>query len=317
MSGANNENIINALPQEAAYNLSDVFKTPPQFEAITPRLLTKTLEFKALEAGVYRVNKTAKTAAALDIFEERRGKSTAVPSGYIDYERNPREYRLECVSTIVNVDTRVGDIYGSPYNQAGEQLNLAMEILRERQEYKLINDDGYGLLKNAAPSMRISPIKNAPAPDDLDELLSMVWKSPSFFAAHPRAISAFLRECTRRGVPPVTADIDGAALVLWRGIPIIPCDKLLVDGRRIPDKKGGKTNILLIRSGEERRGAIGLYQAGLHAEESRGLSVRYRGVDDDGVASYLLSLYCSAAILADDAVAVLENAEVGEYYDYK
>ncbi|MDR1920397.1 MAG: hypothetical protein LBS31_01430, partial [Candidatus Adiutrix sp.] len=33
-------------------------------------------------------------------------------------------------------------------------------------------------------------------------------------------------------------------------------------------------------------------------------------------ASYLLSQYCSAAILADDAVAVLEDVEVGEYHEY-
>ena len=51
-------------------------------------------------------------------------------------------------------------------------------------------------------------------------------------------------------------------------------------------------------------------------EQSRGLSVRFRGIDDKGVASYLLSLYCSAAILADDAIDVLEDVEVGEYYDY-
>jgi hypothetical protein len=39
-------------------------------------------------------------------------------------------------------------------------------------------------------------------------------------------------------------------------------------------------------------------------------------VNDQGIASYLLSLYCSAAILADDAIAALEDVEVGEYYDY-
>jgi hypothetical protein len=44
--------------------------------------------------------------------------------------------------------------------------------------------------------------------------------------------------------------------------------------------------------------------------------VRFRGVDNKGLASYLLSLYCSAAILSDDAIAVLEDVEVGNYYDY-
>ena len=153
-------------------------------------------------------------------------------------------------------------------------------------------------------------------PDDLDELISKVWKEPSFFLAHPRAIAAFERECTRRGVPPVTANINGGNFILWRGIPLIPSDKMLVDGLKNPKSQSGKTNILLIRTGETKRGVIGLYQTGLQGEHSRGLSIRFRGIDDKGVASYLLSLYCSAAILADDAIAVLEDVEVGEYYDY-
>lgn len=121
-------------------------------------------------------------------------------------------------------------------------------------------------------------------------------------------LAAFERECTKRGVPPVTANIAGGNFILWRGIPIIPTDKLLVDGLKNPKSKSGKTNILLIRTGEAKRGVIGLYQANLKNEQSRGLSVRYRGIDDKGVASYLLSLYCSAAILSDDATEENEKA---------
>lgn len=141
-------------------------------------------------------------------------------------------------------------------------------------------------------------------------------QEPSFFPAHPRAIAAFERECTKRGVPPVTVNTAGGTFITWRGIPIVPTNKLLVDGLKELKSQSGKTNILLIRTGEAKRGVIGLYQAGMKNEQSRGLSVRFRGIDDKGVASYLLSLYCSAAILADDAIAVLEDVEVGEYYDY-
>ena len=98
---------------------------------------------------------------------------------------------------------------------------------------------------------------------------------------------------------------------------MIPTNKLLVDGLKEPKSKSGKTNILLIRTGENKRGVIGLYQRNMQNEQSRGLSVRFRGIDDKGVASYLLSLYCSAAILADDSIAVLEDVEVGEYNDNK
>lgn len=307
---------INALSAAAAYNLANVTKTKPQYGALTPKWLTKFLEFKGLETGIFRVNKVVEGETPLDVLCSQTKKSDIIPEGYIEYETKPREYILNSISTIINVNTAVEDVYGSPYDQVQEQLQLAIESLRERQESQLINNDDYGLLKNVADSQRIQTINGRPTPDDLDELISKVWKEPSFFLAHPRAIAAFERECTRRGVPPVVVNIAGGTFLTWRGIPVVPTDKLLVDGLKNPTSQSGKTNILLVRTGEARRGVIGLFQAGLKNEHSRGLSVRFRGIDDKGVASYLLSLYCSAAILADDAIAVLEDVEVGEYYDY-
>jgi hypothetical protein len=274
------------------------------------------LEFKGLEAGIYRVNKVVEGDTPLDILCSQDPKKVEIPQGFIDYEAKPREYRLNSISTIINVDTKVSDVYSAPYDQTQEQIKLAIESLKERQESQIINNDDYGLLKNAADSQRIQTQKGRPTPDDLDELISKVWKDPSFFLAHPRAVAAFERECTRRGVPPVTVNIGGGTFIAWRGIPIIPTDKLFVDGLKNPKARTGKTNILLVRTGEAKRGVIGLYQANVPGEQSRGLSVRFRGIDDAGVASYLLSVYCSAAILADDALAVLEDVEVGEYYDY-
>ena len=316
---ADKEDKINALGAKAAYNLANVTKTKPQYGALTPKWLTKVLEFKGLETGIFRVNKVVEGDTPLDVLCSQTKKSDIIPDGYVEYETEPREYRLNSISTIINVNTAIEDVYSSPYDQVQEQLALAIDSLRERQESQLINNDDYGLLKNIPDSQRIRPIRDdgRPTPDDLDELISKVWKEPSFFLAHPRAIAAFERECTRRGVPPATTNIAGGTFILWRGIPIIPTDKLLVDGLKKPESQSGKTNILLIRTGEAKRGVIGLFQAGLKNEHSRGLSVRFRGIDDKGVASYLLSLYCSAAILADDAIAVLEDVEVGEYYDYE
>ena len=310
------KDVIRALSANQAYPLADITKTRPQYGALTPRWITKLLEFKGLESGIYRVNRVVEGETPLDVLCSQTKKSDIIPDGYIEYETEPREYRLSSISTILNINTAVQDVYSSPYDQTSEQLALAIESLRERQESQLINNDDYGLLKNVPDSQRIQTINGAPTPDDLDELISKVWKEPSFFLAHPRAIAAFERECTKRGVPPVTANIAGGTFILWRGIPIIPTDKLMVDGLKKPESQSGKTNILLIRTGEAKRGVIGLYQAGLKEEQSRGLAVRYRGIDDKGVASYLLSLYCSAAILADDSIAVLEDVEVGEYYDY-
>jgi hypothetical protein len=310
------EKTINALGQVAAYQLANVVKTPPQFGALTPKWLTKVLEFRGLESGIYRVNRVAEGETPLDVLCSQDPKKVEIPQGFVDYAAKPRDYQLHSISTIINVDTKISDVYSSPYNQIDEQIKLAVESLKERQESQIINSDDYGLLKNAADSQRISARYGRPMPDDLDELITKVWKEPCFFLAHPRAIAAFERECTRRGVPPVTVNIAGGTFIAWRGIPIIPTDKLFVDGLKNPKAKTGKTNILLVRSGEAKRGVVGLYQAGLPGEHGRGLSVRFRGINDDGVASYLLSVYCSAAILADDAVAVLEDVEVGDYYEY-
>jgi hypothetical protein len=311
-------NELNALNKAQAYQLADITKTPPQFGAITPRWLTRFLEFKGLDAGIYRVNKVVEGETPLDVLCSSEKKGPEIPEGYIQYQQKPREYTLNSISTIINVDTAVQDVFSSPYDQTKEQLHLAIESLRERQESQIINNDDYGLLKNVPDSQRITPGNKAgsPMPDDLDELISKVWKEPGFFLAHPRAVAAFQRECTRRGVPPATASLFGGTFILWRGIPIVPTDKLFVDGLKNPKSKTGKTNILLVRTGEAQRGVIGLYQTGVQNEQGRGLSVRFRGVDNKGLASYLLSLYCSAAILSDDAIAVLEDVEVGNYYDY-
>ena len=222
---ANEEQAIKALGARAAYNLADVNKTKPQYGAITPKWLTKLLEFKGLPTGIYRVNKVVEGDTPLDVLCSQTKKSDIIPDGYIKYEEEPREYRLNSISTIINVNTAIEDVYSAPYDQVKEQLALGIESLRERQESQLINNDDYGLLKNVADSQRIQPVQSngAPTPDDLDELITKVWKEPSFFLAHPRAIAAFERECTKRGVPPVTTNIAGGTFVVWRGITFFCC----------------------------------------------------------------------------------------------
>jgi len=232
----------------------------------------------------------------------------------VDYEEQPREYTLSTVTTTIEVQTRISDLYRSPMDQVREQLAVLIEMVKERQESELVNNSTYGLLTNAASSMRIPTRAGAPTPDDLDELISKVWKEPAFFVAHPRAIAAFGRECTFRGVPPPTVTLFGSPFITWRGIPLVPSDKLKVT----QGEKGRETtNILLIRTGEKKRGVVGLFQPGIPGEVSPSLSVRLMGINQRGAASYLLSLYCSAAVLTDDALGVLENVDVGGYHDYR
>jgi hypothetical protein len=305
-----------ALSARSAYQLADVAKTPPQYLPITPRWLARFLELKPIDTGIFRLNKVRDSEKLLEtLCAKTNGED--IPEGFLDYEQSPREYILTSVSSIVKIGTRVSDLYSKPYDQIKEQIRLGMESIKEKQEYLLVNSDDYGLLKNVAQCQRVASRTGSPTPDDFDELISRVWKEPSFFLAHPCAIAAFSRECTRRGVPPLAVNLYGANFLTWRGIPIVPCDKLLVDGKTNPGGKCGRTNVLLIRSGENKQGVIGLYQSGLQGEQSKGLSVRFMGIDNKGVGFYLLSIYCSAAILTDDAVAVLENVDTGHYYEYK
>jgi len=62
-----------------------------------------------------------------------------------------------------------------------------------------------------------------------------------------------------------------------------------------------------MRTGEDNQGVIGLHQTGIPDEYEPGLSVRFAGIDEKAVISYLVTAYYSAAILVPDAVGVLEN----------
>ncbi len=303
---AESTNAPMALGDNAARQLANATKTAPTLSTISPRWLTHLLQWLPVEAGIYRLNKV-KNPQDVEVLCAKRDEAE-LPTTFVDYDEAPREYFLNAVSTILDVHTRVSDLYSSPHDQIKEQLRLTIETIKERQESELINNPDYGLLASCDESQIVYPLTGAPTPDDLDELLTKVWKEPAFFLTHPLAIAAFGRECTRRGVPPPTVSLFGSQFLTWRGIPLIPSDKVPV--------ADGKTKILLLRVGEKRQGVVGLFQPGLAGEQSPGLSVRFMGINRNAIASYLISLYCSLAIHTPDALAVLDDVEVGKYHEY-
>ncbi len=228
---------------------------------------------------------------------------TTLPTTFVDYELSPREYQLSIAQTVLRVSTRVADLYNEPYNQTQEQLRLTIEALRERQEYELINNREFGLLHNADFKQRIYSRTGLPTPDDLDELVTRRRKS-KFFLAHPRTIAAFGRECNRRGIYPSTIDVDGSKIITWRNVPIFPCNK-------IPIKKNQTSSILILRTGEDDQGVIGLHQTGIPDEYQPSLSVRFMGINEKAIISYLVTAYYSAAVLIPDALGILEDVEIG------
>jgi Phage capsid-like protein len=294
-----------SIAEKAARQLANTTKTPPQWRGATPRWLPQMLPWTPVEAGVYRVNQALDDDFAMKCSPEH---GETLPLGVSDYEIQPREHVLSSINTTIEVDTRVSDLFRSPMDQLKEQLSLTVEKLKEKQESELLNNRGYGLLHVVDPDMRIKPRTGPPTPDDLDELISTVWKEPAYFVTHPKAIAAFGRECTRRGVPPPTVALFGSQFITWRGLPLVPSDKIPV--------RGNKTDMLLLRVGERKRGAVGLFQPGIPGEISPSLSMRLMGINQTGGAQYLLSLYCSVAVLAHDAVGLLEDIVIDRYHEY-
>ncbi|MGW3132097.1 family 2B encapsulin nanocompartment shell protein [Streptomyces sp. NPDC001123] len=225
-----------------------------------------------------------------------------IPHTFVDYEPAPREYELSVAQTVLRVHTRVADLYSRPMDQTEQQLRLTVQVLRERQEYELVNNRDFGLLHNADHGQRISTHSGPPTPDDLDELLAMRRDTTHLFA-HPRAIAAFGRECNKRGLYFGGVEIGGHHLPAWRGVPLLPCGKIPVTGART-------SAVIALRAGEQNQGVIGLLQTGLPDETEPGLTVRFMGINEQAVASYLVTTYYSAAVLVPDALGILENVEV-------
>lgn len=307
-----------SLSAQAARNLATATVTAPRMVQITPRWLHKLLPWVDIDGGVYRLNRVAKAAQGqpADEFGELKVELLTVdkdepklPTTYVDYEVHPREYHLSTIQTVVHTHTRVTDLYSNRIDQLREQVRLTIEAVKEREEWEIINHPGFGLLKEVVPQQRIETRKGTPTPDDLDELLTLVWKKPAFFLAHPKAIAAFGREATRRGVPPATVHLFGSPFITWRGIPLIPSNKLEVD-------HAGKTTILLLRVGEAQQGVVGLQKMGVAGELEPGLSVRYMGTNEHSIASHLVTRYFSVAISTEDAIARLDNVSTKFYHEY-
>nr|Q48899.1 RecName: Full=Type 2A encapsulin shell protein; AltName: Full=35 kDa antigen; AltName: Full=Major membrane protein 1; AltName: Full=Major membrane protein I; Short=MMP-I [Mycobacterium avium]AAC18618.1 unknown [Mycobacterium avium] len=307
MTSAQNES--QALGDLAARQLANATKTVPQLSTITPRWLLHLLNWVPVEAGIYRVNRVVNPEQVAIKAEAGAGSEEPVPQTYVDYETSPREYTLRSISTLVDIHTRVSDLYSSPHDQIAQQLRLTIETIKERQELELINSPEYGLLAQATGRQTIQTLAGAPTPDDLDALITKVWKTPSFFLTHPLGIAAFGREATYRGVPPPVVSLFGPTqFITWHGIRL-PSDKVPVED--------GKTKFILVRTGEERQGVVGLFQPGLVGEQAPGLSVRFTGINQSAIATYLVTLYTSLAVLTDDALAVLDDVAVDQFHEYK
>ena len=151
--------VRHTLNEQQARQLATVTKTVPMMQAITPRWLVNFLQWVPVEAGTYRVNKVVPTRPGSRTIECSPDDDVDLPEIYVDYEEKPREYTLSAVTTVLDLQTRISDMYRSPHDQIKEQLRLIIEKVKERQESELINNTEYGLLNNIDDSMKVKTRK--------------------------------------------------------------------------------------------------------------------------------------------------------------
>ena len=241
-----------------------------------------------------------------------------LPETFVDYEEKPREYTLSAISTVLDVHTRVSDLYSQPFDQIREQLRLTIESVKERQESELVNSDDYGLLKSAAPSMRV---KTRAGPPDTGRSRRADLAGLEGAGVLPGAPAR--DRCVRTGVHATRRSAgDGDDVRL--AVPHVarhPAHPVRQAARRRQGARGrwgGQDQHPLAAHGrEDARESSGSSSRACPASRPPVCRSASWGSTGGAIASYLISLYCSAAVLTDDALGVLEHVEVGSYHDYK
>ena len=107
------------VSEQGAIQLANVTKTPPIYGAITPRWLVRLLDWKPLIGGIFRRNRVVEEKV-IEVLCGRNDESE-IPGTFAEYEETPREYRLSSINAVVNVQTRIGDIFSNPYDQVRER----------------------------------------------------------------------------------------------------------------------------------------------------------------------------------------------------
>jgi hypothetical protein len=284
-----------ALSTNLARLISTTTKTTPQYRGITPRWLLKLLPYVDVKAGVYRVNRVEDHPAV----QSAHAEGEEVPDSFADYEDEPQEYSLSVIEAALKIHSRVMDVYNDPYDQLQMQVATLLEVIKERQENEVINNTDFGLLASTDKNMVISTESGPPTPNDLDNLISVVWNRPAFFLANPKTIARFGHECTKRGVCIGAVEMMGSPFQTWRGIPIVPSNKVVIDDT-------GNTTMILLRVGAEYQGVVGLHHVGIKNEVIPGVTMRLMSIDHSSVATYMLSLYHSLAVHTEDALGLLK-----------
>ena len=111
------------VAESAARQLANATKTRAQWGGITPRWLIPFLPWTPVEAGIFRLNRVKQTRGATAVSSDDvelsppRDEDPDLPETFVDYEEHPREYFLSAITTVLDVQTRVSDLYSRPFDQ--------------------------------------------------------------------------------------------------------------------------------------------------------------------------------------------------------
>jgi hypothetical protein len=294
------------LSLQDARNVAMPHKTRPFWEKSTPRWLEKMLEVKGIENAIYQINKVteADNKTQFDVSEYEK-----ISQSNINFTEKPDVLELYAIETIIKIPSKVDDIFNLPHNQKEIQIHLTLEKIFERKELLLFyfghtddnydkNDgrkDQYGLLNYCVNHNKVLYAKGAFSLDYLDHMLSNVWIKPTFFVLHPDMLYHINTLCTQKGIHPETTELMGHKFATWRGIPLLPTDKLKRPNKNIYD-------IFLIRSGESDNGVVQLINNNISYEQTASLVVKENSTDDYGMTNLRISYYFNVAVLSSDAI---------------
>jgi hypothetical protein len=90
-----------------------------------------------VEAGIFRLNRV-KSGTKIRV-DCASADERDLPETFVDYDEEPREYLLRAVTSVVDIHTRISDLYSVPHNQIAQQLRLTIEAIKEQQENELVN----------------------------------------------------------------------------------------------------------------------------------------------------------------------------------
>ncbi len=68
--------------------------------------------------------------AVIDLLTVQGGEPK-LPTTFVDYEEDPREYHLNTIQTVLQTHTRVTDLYSNRIDQLREQVRLTVEAVKE------------------------------------------------------------------------------------------------------------------------------------------------------------------------------------------